>query len=132
MNAEAFVKTLIIGFGAIEGFWINAGVNPTKEIINALTNISSEYMSFGWAYFALALIPIAQIISVYILGGLVGLLALLLAFLGGVFITTTVGIFILFISIPIGFWAFSMERKITFCDALKFIVDVVDYIKSFF
>lgn len=77
-------------------------------------------MFFGFFPLALFLITLAQIIAIYVFGGVVGLVALLLAFLGGIFIGTGVfGILSVIVAFFIGWWSFSMEEKITFQDVIE-------------
>ena len=117
---EDLAKELIIGFGFLEGLWIYAGVNPMSEIANAFSKIAPEGMFSGFFPLALFLVTIAQIVAVYVFGGVIGLIALLLAFLGGIFIGTgMLGIILVIVAFFLGWWSFSMEEKITFPDVIE-------------
>ncbi len=117
---ENLVKELIIGFGFVEGLWIYAGVNPMSEIARAFSKIAPEGMFSGVFPLILIGITLIQILLVYVYGGVIGWIALILAFLGGIFIGTGVlGIVLVVIAFFLGLWAFSMEDKITIQDIIK-------------
>jgi len=120
INLEDLTKELIIGFGFLEGLWIYARINPLGEIAKAFSKIVPEGMSFGWLPLILFILTLIQIITVYIYGGVIGWVALILAFLGGILIGTGVlGIVLVVIAFFLGLWAFSMEDKITIQDIIK-------------
>ena len=122
---ENLVKELIIGFGFLEGLWIYAGVNPMSEIAKAFSSIAPEGMFSGFFPLALILLTIVQIILVYVYGGVIGWIALLLAFLGGIFIGTGMfGIILVIVAFFLGLWSFSMEKKITIMDVVEFFQEV--------
>ncbi|WP_300606833.1 hypothetical protein [Methanohalophilus sp.] len=107
------VKELIVGFGAAEGLWIHTGVNPLEEILNAFTPLLQgthfEYcVTLSWILI-FVIIPIFQILLTYAWGGILGLLALLMAFIGGIFISNIVGIFLVFAGILLGIYSFSAD-----------------------
>jgi len=119
-TTEDLAKELIIGFGFLEGLWIYAGVNPMSEIAKAFSSIAPEGISFNWFSTTLTFLTIIQIIMVYVFGGVIGLVALVLAFLGGIFIGTGIlGIALVIIAFFVGWWSFSMEEKITFQDVIE-------------
>jgi hypothetical protein len=118
--SENLVKELILGFGFLEGLWIYAGVNPFSEIAKAFSRIAPEGISFNWFSTILFFLAVIQILLVYIYGGVVGLVALLLAFLGGIFIGNgLLGIVLVVIAFFLALWAFSMEDKITIKDIIE-------------
>lgn len=120
INLEDLTKELIIGFGFLEGLWIYAGINPMGEIAKAFSKIAPGGMFSSWFPLILFILTLIQIIAVYIYGGVIGLIALLLAFLGGIFIGTGIlGIVLVVIAFFLGLWAFSMEDKITIQDIIK-------------
>ena len=117
---EAAVKDLIIGFGVVEGLWIYAGVNPIQEILNAFAPLLQGtqfewYNVFAWILLFIV-VPIFQILMTYNWGGMIGLLALLLAFIGGIFIGNIVGILLAFAGVIVGYYSFSSDNKISFSD----------------
>ena len=120
MNPEDLAKEFILGVGFLEGLWIYAGVNPMTEIANAFSKIAPEGMFSGIFPFILFIIAAIQIIAVYAFGGVIGLFALLLAFLGGTFISNGIlGIILVVIAFFLGLWAFSMKEKITFQNIIE-------------
>lgn len=62
------------------------------------------------------IIPLVQIFITYCIGGVIGLIALVFAFLGGIFIYSIIGILLVSIGIILGFYSFSTEKKISFLD----------------
>ncbi len=113
-------KELIIGFGFLEGLWVYAGVNPMSKIAKTFSSVASKGMFSGIFPLVLILLLIIQIVAVYAFGGVIGLIALLLAFLGGIFIGTRVlGIILVIIAFFLGVWAFSMKDKITIQDVIE-------------
>lgn len=119
---EMLVKELIFGFGFLEGLWIHFKINPLSEIVLALSKLAPEGMfSFWWFNLIMILLAIAQILLVYQFGGVIGWLALLLAFLGGIFIEVKMsGIILIIIAFFLGLWAFSMKPKLMIKDAIEF------------
>ena len=96
---EVFVQESVIGLGFLSGFWIYAGVDPTAEIVKSLSIIVPEMSGFLWL-----LVVVATIISIagaYSMGGRLGLLAVFLAFLGGIFIGSW-GILLLVVGMILG------------------------------
>ena len=131
---KAAVKDLIVGFGVLEGLWIYAGVNPFKEILNAFAPLLAGigYSGYIWAanFILFFLIPLAQIILVHNWGGVLGLFALLLAFIGGIFIGSEIGILTIFLGIGLGFVSFSMNNKITLSDVIELLRDTIGFFRK--
>jgi len=133
IEAEDLVKDLIVGFGILEGLWIYVGMNPMTEIAKAFSNIAPEGVNFfGWQFsLILFMITLVQISAVHYYGGMAGILALILAFLGGIFIGTGLfGIALIIIGVLLGLWAFKTERKISIMDVIDLIRDVINYFKK--
>lgn len=124
---KVLVKELIIGFGFAEGLWIYAGVNPITEIVRAFSEIVPKSSWFSLVSFLLIFgVPIVQIVAVYCYGGVVGWLALLLAFLGGIFIGTGIwGVILVLAGMSLGYFAFSMDPKIGILDVIEFIQKII-------
>ena len=106
---KSFVQEFVIGFGFLSGLWIYAGVNPETEIIKAFSSVIKELSPNPMYSFMFWIIPIiatlASIGGSYALGGWVGLIAVIFAFVGGIFISTTFGIIFLIVGIALGFAA---------------------------
>lgn len=109
--ATSFVQEFVIGFGFLSGLWIHVGVDPETEIVkafaSAIQQIAPGFSVVFW------LIPIATSIvawfSSYLIGGWIGVLSVALALLGGIFISSPVGIWLLIGGIVLGFLAPHMK-----------------------
>lgn len=103
---KSFVQEFVMGFGFLSGLWIYAGVNPETEIIRAFATAIQELSPNPMYSFVFWIIPIVgTVISLsgsYLLGGGIGLIAVFLAFIGGIFIGSTFGIICLVTGIIIG------------------------------
>ena len=66
-----FVQEFVILFGFLNGLWIHIGVNPETEI-----------------WIGVLILTIAPIWASYVIGKWLGLIAVFLAFIGGIFIDT--------------------------------------------
>lgn len=103
---KAFVQELVIGFGFLSGLWVYAGVNPEAEIIRAFSAIIETLMPNSGLGFVFWLIPIialiATILSAFAISGWAGIVSIGLAFIGGVFIDSSFGVFILVIAVILG------------------------------
>ena len=124
--ARIAVKELIICYAFLEGLWIYSNVNPIDEIIKIIAP-TLRASDFGWYIDAIwiiifVVIPIALIILTYYLGGVIGLIALLFAFSGGIFIDS-IGILLVILGMLLGFYSFSTEKKISFLDIYDFVFD---------
>lgn len=106
---KSFVQEFVLGFGFLSGLWIHVGVNPESEIIKAFASIIQELSPDPIYSFAFWLIPIiatlGSLAGSYFLGGWLGLIAVGLAFIGGIFISSGFGVFMLIIGILVGFIA---------------------------
>jgi len=106
---KSFVQEFVIGFGFLSGLWIHLGINPETELIKALSSIIMELSPNPTYSFAFWIIPIIGIfVSIsgsYFIAKWPGLIAVFFAFIGGIFINSTIGIFFLAIGILLGFVA---------------------------
>ena len=106
---KSFVQEFVLGFGFLSGLWIHAGVDPEAEIIKALSSIVLQLAPNPMYSFAFWIIPIiatlGSLVGSYFLGGWLGLIAVGLAFLGGIFISSGFGVFCLIIGVILGFIA---------------------------
>lgn len=99
-----FVQELVIGFGFLNGLWIHAGANPEAEILKGLTNLIPEMSGFLFWSISIALISVSIYVT-YFIGGWVGIVAIFLAFIGGITIESTIGVYLLFGGIILGLFA---------------------------
>lgn len=100
---ERFVIEFVILFGFLNGLWIYAGVNPESEILKAFTDLVPE-MSSVLFWLITVILTVGTIAVAYKKGRWVVLVAILAAFLGGVFIESW-GIWSLLVGIGIGWFA---------------------------
>lgn len=94
------LQELILCSGFLGGLWIYAGVNPETEILRAFTDLVPGISSVLFWLVSITL-TVAPIWATWRIGGVCGLAALLLAFLGGIFIES-IGIWLLIIALIIG------------------------------
>jgi hypothetical protein len=97
---EIFVQEFVIGFGFLSGVFVNVGVDPESLLIDTLlkvlAQINPDTSWLGVLFTILGVIVlIVTILGAYVMGGGIGLVAVFLAFLGGVFITTFGWIFLI-------------------------------------
>lgn len=89
-KTEVTLKELITGFGFLEGLWLAVGINPEAEILKALTNIMVNLGVDAGSIFLLQILPVivllVTIFTVYKVGGILGMVAVGCAFLGGLLI----------------------------------------------
>lgn len=104
---ERFVIEFVILFGFLNGFWIYAGVNPESEILRSFTDLVPS-MSSVLFWLITIMLTVGTIAAAYKLGKWLGLVVILSAFLGGVFIESW-GIWSLLVGIGIG-WFVPMSR----------------------
>jgi hypothetical protein len=87
-----FIKVFVIGFGFLNGFWIAVRFNPETVITNAIAQ-ALNYLAHGSGTLFLVLtfcsIPVS-IFSAYTMGGVIGLLAICVAFIGGMLLLTNI------------------------------------------
>jgi len=103
---KTFVQEFVIGFGFLSGLWIYAGINPESEVINVFADVVKTLMPNSGFTFLFWLIPIIALIftilGAFVISGWAGIVSIGLAFLGGIFVDTSFGVFVLVIAIIIG------------------------------
>ena len=102
----AFLSELVVGFGFLSGLWIHIGINPETEIIRAFANVAETIApnsGISWWFWLIPLVStVVSILLTYMVGGIMGLVAVGLAFMAGLMISTDVGPPLLIISLVIG------------------------------
>lgn len=112
-NLESLVKEIVIGFGFLEGIWIAIGMNPESEILNAFIPMLQSLNTPPAYIFLMQILPsiifIGTMIGIYFLGGWLGILAVVLAFIAGISILyfPLLGFLFLVMGIGLGYLAFS-------------------------
>lgn len=110
----SFVQEFVLGFGFLSGLWIHVGVNPESEIVKAFAQVAEELAPSSGFSLIFWLIPVialvASITGSYFISGWFGLVALGLAFAGGIFIDSTLGVILLVVGVLLGFVAPMMRE----------------------
>jgi hypothetical protein len=103
---EVTLRELITGFGFIEGLWLAVGINPEAEILKAFTGLLIGLRVGAGYIFLLNILPIiafiGTLLSIYYLGGKLGLVAVACAFLGGLLILITPMLSVILIIVGLG------------------------------
>jgi hypothetical protein len=86
-KSEVFFREFIVGLGFISGFWIALGVNPEAIIFESLRTVMETLnpdsgFSFMFTLFPL-LLTIGSVVGAYAMGGKIGMIAIGIAFVGG-------------------------------------------------
>ncbi len=106
---KSFVNEFVLGFGFLSGLWIYVGINPEAEVMKVLQIIIQQISPNPYYSFLFWLIPtlstLLAIAGAYVFGGGLGVIAVALAFLGGIFINLNLGIILLILGILLGFIA---------------------------
>ena len=100
---ERFVRGFVLVFGFLNGLWVYAGVNPESEILKAFTDLVPEMSSLLF-WLVTIILTVGTIVAAYKIGKWPGIIAILAAFLGGLFIGSW-GIWSLLIGVIIGWYA---------------------------
>lgn len=108
--AERFVGECVVGFGFVSGLFTGVGVDPETEIVEAFAQLANSiHAGLGWLFWLI--LPVSWISSVgvaYASGKWLGLMAVALAFLGGMLMVTwspAAGVVLLLIGIGAGYLA---------------------------
>jgi len=95
------LRELIILFGYFNGLWIAVGINPENELVKALLSVISAFIELDPAgsslfsptiFLVFTVLPLVTVIccigAIYRIGGILGLTAVGIAFIGGLLSTT--------------------------------------------
>ncbi len=108
---KIFVQEFVIGLGFLSGLWLYVGFDPEAQIVGAFAGIAETLApNSGASSLILALpafVTIASLVAAYFAGGILGLIAVGLAFLGGVFLSSQFGIWMLIAGVICGLIAAS-------------------------
>lgn len=85
------VKSLVVGFGFLNGIWLAIGIDPQDELIHFLQPILSNLHPFLKVLLIIlpGLLMIGTVITIFRIykrGGIIGSLAVLIAFIAGAII----------------------------------------------
>jgi hypothetical protein len=108
---ETFVQEFVIGLGLLSGM----GIDPDGMIIKTLGQIIptlNSSVGLKIFFFLLPLIiTVMSIIVAFVVGGWIGIIAIGLAFVGGIFIKSSVGGWLLIFGILIGLVAPNLKNR---------------------
>lgn len=110
-RTQVFLKEFVVLFGFLSGVWVAVGVNPTATLLDVLAGFVRGLVSFGFVEIVFSFLPLAFLVGMLILihrkGGVVGLLAVAAAFLGGAQIVSnpTASLILLAVALGLGFVA---------------------------
>lgn len=100
---EVFVREFVMWVGFCGGLFASAGVDPEGEIIKALISIlqTSPFVAQLLAVSISTAITLISLHKAYSLGGKLGILAIVIAFISGYIISSSplFGVFLLFFAI---------------------------------
>jgi hypothetical protein len=109
---EYFVQEFVIGLGLLG----DIGVDPEGEILKVLNQAIKAInpsVDFTWMIIIFSiLIMIGAIIGAFVMGGWVGIVAVVFAFVGGILINHQFGVWMIVIGILVGLAAPSLKDKI--------------------
>jgi len=107
--AISFVQEFVIGVGLLSGLWICVGVDPEAEIAKSFASVVQQISPNLMYPFLFWLIPVIGTVAswagAYFLGGWFGIVAVALAFFGGIFINSPIGVYLIIAGILIGLFA---------------------------
>lgn len=101
---EVFVREFVMGIGFIGGLFARIGVDPEGEIIKALISAFPSIAQFSILFGLISVVLIiSSFLTVYRLGGGLGIFAVILAFGGGYLISSSlIGVILLIFAIRLG------------------------------
>ncbi len=116
-NFSTIIKEIIIGFGFLNGLWFAIGTSPETEIlgfINKYVGLLPEILQkiLMIIPFVLIGLTIITILSIYHKGRVLGIIAVLLAFISGAIVLKywKISLIILLVSIIIGLIGFKKKK----------------------
>lgn len=93
-KSSLFIRQFVIGLGFLSGVFTAIGIDPQDEIINALGSSVHAVYPDPRVGFLLILLPTAlllfSVIAAYLRGGVMGLVAVLVAYFAGVSVLASV------------------------------------------
>jgi hypothetical protein len=113
---KSFIGQFVLGFGFLSGFWIRVGVSPQQVVISALgnfvhTSISPHPLLYSIFLVLPALFTTFALVGAWWSGGILGLIAVGLAFLAGMLVPAFVCIPLILGAIVLGAIAPLVKKK---------------------
>lgn len=111
-RTSAFLREFVVLFGFLNGVWLAVGVNPGAKLLEVLAGILLNLTGReGTLQLVLTLLPvILTVVTLFLIlrkGGFVGLLAVIVALVGGMQILAdpTVSLVLLLAAMGLGYFA---------------------------
>lgn len=115
-KGEAFVTEFVIGLGLFSGLWISTGVDPEGAVLDALATAVNQLVPnplYGVLFVLISIVStLVSILSAYALGGFVGIFAVIMALLGGVFLNSGFGAYLIVIGLFVGLIAPAAKEEL--------------------
>jgi len=113
--SKIFVQEFVIGLGFLSGLWLYVGFDPEAQIVGAFAGIAETLAPNSRASSLILTLPsivtIVSVVAAYFAGGILGLIAVGLAFLGGIFLSSQLGIWMLIAGVICGLIAASSNSE---------------------
>ncbi|APH38227.1 hypothetical protein [Methanohalophilus halophilus] len=114
---ELFIREFIVGLGFVSGLWIAVGINPESLIIEQLVKIGNTLTpkhNFGFLLILPSITTLISIISAWFYGGVLGMIAILLAFISGILIIHFTMIASVFLMLSLLLASLSVDNNYTY------------------
>ena len=116
-RSKAYIWQFVIGLGFLSGIWTAIGIDPGSVILKFLGDMVGTLYSDPVVRSLFLILPaillVVSIISAYQKGKVLGLISVIVAYSGGLFILVSIGtsIILLIIAIIIGYLATSRRMR---------------------
>ncbi|NYZ75542.1 hypothetical protein H0O03_04755 [Candidatus Micrarchaeota archaeon] len=92
---ELLIKEFVLGFGFLGGLFLKFNIDPEGAVIAAFTAVPGFSSLTQWSLLITIAGTGSSILGAWVLGGGLGLIAVGLAFVGGLLLPLPIGIFFL-------------------------------------
>jgi len=116
-KSRAYIWQFVIGFGFLSGIWTAIGIDPEEVILNALGTVTGTIFSDPTLRQVFIVLPtillLVSVYSAYKKGRILGLVAVVIAYLAGLSILVSLGTttVLLLAAVVIGYLATSRRGR---------------------
>jgi len=116
-KSRAYIWQFVIGFGFLSGIWTAIGIDPEEVILNLLGTVAGSILQDPTIRQIFIVLPtllfLFSVYSAYKKGRILGLVAVVVAYLAGLSVLVSLGttIFLLLLAIFIGYLATTWRRR---------------------
>jgi len=109
-KGDNFVQEFVLMFGFLGGIWLRTGISPegaiTDSLVEVIKSINPDIAPLIAIVFLIlgGIFIIGTFFYALIIGGFLGVIAVILAYIGG-YLLNDVGVFLLLIAVVIGWFA---------------------------